>query len=94
MQIRRKRINPFLCYKGGGTLVPDPCDKYPEKLTYPEEQRLLKDRLFHGCKKSIWDSVKYCFTDPHVDYMHFLEECRKAEDEDKVDQIKTKPLKG
>ena len=66
-------------------------DKYPEKLTYPEEQRLLKDRLFHGCKKSIWDSVKYCFTDPHVDYMHFLEECRKAEDEDKVDQIKTKP---
>ena len=69
-------------------------DKYPEKLTYPEEQRLLKDRLFHGCKKSIQDSVKYCFTDPHVDYMHFLEECRKAEDEDKVDQIKTKPQKA
>ena len=29
-------------------------DKFPEKLTPPEEQRLLKDRLFHGCKKSIW----------------------------------------
>ena len=26
--------------------------------------------------------------------MHFLEECRKAEDEDKVDQIKTKPPKA
>ena len=49
------------------------CDKFPEKLTPPEEQRLLKDPLFHGCKKSIWDSVKYCFADPCIDYMHFLE---------------------
>ena len=39
-------------------------NRYLEKLTYPEEQRLLKDHLFHGCKKSIWDSVKYCFADP------------------------------
>ena len=69
-------------------------DKYLEKLTSSEEQKLLKDRLFHGCKKSIWDSVKYCFADPHIDYMHFLEECRKAEDEDKVDKTKTKPPKA
>ena len=69
-------------------------DKYPEKLTSPEEQRLLKDHLFHGCKKSIQDSVKHCFADPHIDYMHFLEECRKAEDEDKVDQSKLKPPKA
>ena len=68
-------------------------DKYPEKLTYPEEQRLLKDCPFHGCKKSMWDSVKYCFVVPQIDYMHFLEECRKAEDEDKVDQSKIKPPK-
>ena len=68
-------------------------DKYPKKLTYPEEQRLLKDHLFHGCKKSIQDSVKYCFADPHIEYIHFLEECRKAEDEDKVDQSKIKPPK-
>ena len=66
-------------------------DKYLEKLTHPEEQRLLKDCLFHGCKKSIWDSVKYCFAVPHMDYMHFLEECRKAEDEDKVGQTKSNP---
>ena len=59
-------------------------DRFPDKLTHPEEQRLLKDHLFHGCKKSIRDSVKYCFADPHVDYMQFLEECHKAEDEDKV----------
>ena len=53
-----------------------------EKFTHLEEQRLLKDQLFHGCKKSIWDSVKYCLADPHMDYMHFLEECRKVEDEE------------
>ena len=61
-------------------------DRFLDKLPHPEEQRLLKDLLFHGCKKNIWDSVKYCFADPHIDYMHFLEECRKAEDEDKVGQ--------
>ena len=40
------------------------------------------------------DSVKYCFADPRIDYMHLLEECRKAEDEDKVGQIKSIPSKA
>ena len=69
-------------------------NRFKEKLTHPEEQRLLKDCLFHGCKKSIWDSVKYCFTDPHIEYMHILEECHKAEDEDKVSQAKPGPPKA
>ena len=69
-------------------------DKYSEKFTQPEEQRLVKDRLFHGCRKSIRDSVKYCFADPHMDYMQFLEECRKVEDEDKVGQVKGNPSKA
>ena len=30
----------------------------------------------------------------HVDYMHFLEECHKAEDEDKVGQVKAGPPKA
>ena len=68
-------------------------DKFPEKLTHPEEQRLLKDHLLHGCKKSIQDSVRYCFADPHIEYMQFLEECRKAED-DKVGQTKFNPQKA
>ena len=69
-------------------------DKFPDKLTHPGEQRLLKDQLFHRFKKSIWDSVKYCFTNPHIVYMHFLEECHKAEDEDKVSQAKAGPTKA
>ena len=69
-------------------------DKFPEKFTHTEEQKLLKDRLFHGCRKNIRDSVKYCFTNPQVDYMQFLEECRKVEDEDKVGQVKINPSKA
>ena len=35
-------------------------------------------------------SVKYCYADAKVDYMTFLEECRKAEDEDRTVQSKIK----
>ena len=69
-------------------------DKFPDKLTHLEEQRLLKDHLFHGCKKSIWDSFKYCFANPHVHYIHFLEECCNTEDVDKVGQAKAGPPKA
>ena len=70
-------------------------DRFLDKLTHLEEQRHLKYCLFHGCKKSIQDSVKYCFADPHIDYnyMHFMEECQKAEDKDKVGRAKTGPTK-
>ena len=38
--------------------------------------------------------MKYCFADPHMGYMHFLEECRKAEDEDKMEQTRPNPPKA
>ena len=69
-------------------------DRFLDKLTQLEEQRLFKDHLFHGCKRSIQDSVKYVFADPQIDYMHFLEECHKTEDEDKVGQAKVGPPKA
>ena len=65
-------------------------DKYPQQIPQDKEQQLLKDRLFHGCKKGIRDSVKYRHADTTVDYMTFLEECRKAEDEDGVGKMKPK----
>ena len=65
-------------------------DKYPQQIPQAKEQQLLKDRLFHGCQKGIRDSVKYRHADTTVDYMTFLEECRKAEDEDGVGKIKPK----
>ena len=33
--------------------------------------------------------MKYCHADPSVDYMTFLEECRKAEDEVRAGKSKS-----
>ena len=49
-------------------------DKFPNQIPLAKEQDVLKDRLFHGYQKSVWESVKYCHADPSVDYMIFLEE--------------------
>ena len=65
-------------------------DKYPQQIPQAKEQQLLKDRLFYGCQKGISDSIKYRHADTTVDYMTFLEECRKAEDEDGVGKSKPK----
>ena len=63
-------------------------DRVPNQLALQEEQRLLKDCLLHGSRKSIRDSVKYHFNDASVDYMQFLEQCRKSEEEGKAGQAK------
>ena len=63
-------------------------DKFPDQLPLQEEQRLLKNCLFHGSRKSIRDSLKYCFADASIDYMQFLEECRKSEEEGKDGQAR------
>ena len=63
-------------------------DKFPDKLPLQEKQRLLKDYLFHGSRKSSRDSLKYCFGDTSIDYMQFLEECRKSEEEGKAGQAR------
>ena len=65
-------------------------DRFPNQIPLAKEQQLLKYRLFHGYQKSIRDSVKYRHADTSVDYMTFLEECRKAEDEDGVGKAKSK----
>ena len=68
-------------------------DKFLDKLPLQEEQRLLKDRLFHGSRKGIRDSLKYCFADTSIDYMHFIEECRKSEEEGKAGKARA-PVKA
>ena len=54
---------------------------------------MLKDHLFHGSRKSIRDSLKYCFADTSIDYMQFLEECRKSKEEGKAGQARV-PVKA
>ena len=85
---RRKQLPPLL--SGIGGFLSHVRDKFPNQIPLSKEQELLKDRLFHGCQKSIQDSIKYCHADPSVDYMTFLKECRKAEDEDRAGKSKSK----
>ena len=56
-------------------------EKSPDQIPLQEEQRLLRDILFGVSRKNRRDNVKYCHAGPRMDYMSFLEECRKAEDE-------------
>ena len=65
-------------------------DKCPDQIPLQKEQKALKDGLFHGSHKSIWNSVKYSHADAKVYYMTFLKECRKAEDEYRIGQSKFK----
>ena len=62
-------------------------DKFSDKLPLQEEQRLLKDHLFHGSRKGIRDSLKYCFADTSIEHMQFLEECRKSEEEGRLGRL-------
>ena len=48
----------------------------------------MKDHLLHGSRKSNHDSLKYYFADASIDYMQFLEECQKSEEEGKVGQAR------
>ena len=77
------RADPPLLIEG---LLSQSRDRFSSQLPYQEKQRLLKDYLFHRSRKSISDSVKCCFVDASVDYTHFVEECRKSEEEGKAGQ--------
>ena len=56
-----------------GGLLSKVREKFPNQVLIQKEQELLRHRLFHGCRKSIKDSVKYCHADPRIDYMSSLE---------------------
>ena len=87
-QGKEKSVTSYAIWVGG--LLSQKRDKFPDQISLEKEQELLKDRLFHGSHKSIWDSVKYHHGDAKVDYISFLEECRKTEDEDRIGQSKIK----
>ena len=95
MQIRRKRNQSLPLLQGWRDSCPrSVISTHGEHLHTQRNRDSLRIVCSMDVRRVSGTSVKYCFTDPHVDYMHFLDEGRKAEDEDKVDQIKTKPPKA
>jgi hypothetical protein len=60
--------------------------RYPNNLTVAEEKRHLKERLFHGMKKNLRDSIRYLFDNEKTTFNDLLIAARRAEAEspDKV----------
>ena len=56
-----------------------------------EVQQLLKDCLFHGFYKHIWDSIRYLYSTPDTSYSQLMVAAWKAESENKEIQDKVRP---
>ena len=56
--------------------------QYPEKFTNGETETSLRDRLFHGMRKSIRDTIRFQFSNPDIGYAELLVAARKAEAEE------------
>ena len=55
--------------------------QWPGKIDPSETQTLLKDRLFHGVRKPIRDSVRHHYDNPSTPYSTLVIAARKAEGE-------------
>ena len=51
----------------------------PGRVTDLEVQQHLKDHLFHGVCKHIWDSIKYLYCTPRTSYSQLMVAAHKAE---------------
>ena len=74
----------------------------PWRITDWEVQQHLKDHLFHGVPKHIWDSVRYLYSNPRTTYSQLMitacrAECENEEAHDKVrsrSAMITEPVEG
>ena len=55
--------------------------RFPQKMGPEEARTQLKDRLFYGIAKSIWDSVRYLYDKEKATYSKLLAVTRNAETE-------------
>ena len=51
----------------------------PSRIANCEVQGHLKDRLFHGVKKHVRDSVRYLYSNPQTTYSELVVTARRAE---------------
>ena len=55
--------------------------QWPGRMTDLEVQQHLKDCLFHGVCKHIWDSIRYLYSTPGTSYLQLIVATWKAESE-------------
>ena len=62
--------------------------KCPGRIADHEVPSHLKDRLFHGVKKHVRDSVRYLYSNPQTTYPELVVAARRAESETEETKVK------
>ena len=64
--------------------------KCPSRIANCEVPGHLKDRLFHGVKKHVRDSVWYLYSNPQTTYSKLVVTARRAESEMEETKVKAR----
>lgn len=56
--------------------------QFPDRMGPNEKEVKLKERLFHGMKKNVRDTIRFRYSDPSTTYTQLLVHARAAEDEE------------
>ena len=64
--------------------------KCPGRIADHEVPSHLKDRLFHGVKKHVRDSVRYLYSNPQTTYPELVVAVRRAESETEESKVKAR----
>ena len=64
------------------------CIKCPGRIADHEVPGHLKDRLFHGVKKHVRDSVRYLYSNPQTTYSKLVITARRAESKTEETKVK------
>ena len=64
--------------------------KCPSRIADDEVSSHLKDRLFHGVKKHVRDSVRYLYSSPQTTYSKLVVAARRAESKTEETKVKAR----
>ena len=64
--------------------------KCPGRIANHEVPSHLKDRLFHGVKKHVRDSVRYLYSNPQTTYSELVVTARRAESKTEETKVKVR----
>ena len=64
--------------------------KCPSRIANHEVSSHLKDRLFHGVKKHIRDSIQYLYSNPQTTYSELVVTARRAESKTEETKVKAR----
>ena len=76
-QEKNKEVQAFSTRLEGG--IKQIIIRFPNMATEEEMERHLRDHLFYGVHKALWDNIHYLYDDKQITYTQLLMAARKAE---------------